>query len=61
MTWKHWAVVLTVVGIGIVLQIPGHDEGMLERDPPPAVLPPGAEAETEGPYRTVVLEVTGMT
>lgn len=64
MSWKHWTAILVVIGAGIVLQIP-RDAGEME-EPRQAVemTPPdgstGAE-EAAGPYRTIALEVTGMT
>ena len=60
MSWKHWAAVLVVIGIGIVLQIPRHEQEMVEHDAGAAAHTP-VEADPQGPYRTVALEVTGMT
>lgn len=74
MTRKEWTAVIVVVGLGIVLQIPRHDESMTERPeehahPAAGVGPSDAfsaesfarEPEPAGPYRTIALEVTGMT
>ncbi len=61
MTSKEWAAVAVVIGAGIVLQIPGHDEmemgptGMEHSDIPADM------AEVVGPYERVALDVTGMT
>ena len=61
MGWKQWSAVAVVIGGGILLQIPGHEEmdmdhGAMEHDAMPADM-----AEVAGPYRTVALDVTGMT
>ena len=72
MSRKEWIAVILVVGLGIVWQIPRHDEptpaGVEPRAHPPAEREgEGAERvgaaalEDAGPYRTVTLEVTGMT
>lgn len=74
MTLKEWTAVIIVVGLGIVLQIPRHDEGMTKRSedhahPAGGLGPsdPGTaahsvrEPEPSRPYRTIALEVTGMT
>ena len=69
MSWKHWTAVLVVIGFGIVLQIPSHEGDTMEEH---SHTPGGAASTTEsnavpiaaepaGPYRTMVLEVTGMT
>ena len=60
MGWKQWSAVAVVIGGGILLQIPGHDqmemEGMTQRGEMPADM-----AAAEGTFRTVALDVTGMT
>lgn len=61
MGWKQWSAVAVVIGGGILLQIPGHDEmemdtGVVGQDQMPAEM-----AHVTGPYRTVALDVTGMT
>ncbi len=62
MSWKEWTAVGLVIGVGVVLQIPVHDDGMAEQN--------GSSHLTEmapdqvgdnGPYRSIALEVTGMT
>ena len=61
MSWKEWTAVGVVIGAGILLQIPGHDE--MEMDPEAmghGEMPTDMAAAT-GPYRTVALDVTGMT
>ena len=60
MGWKQWSAVAVMIGAGIVLQIPGHDEaemdpGAMDHDEVPVM------AESQGPYTTVALDVTGMT
>lgn len=61
MTSKEWAAVAVVVGGGILLQIPGHDE--MNTEPTAAGLSemPADMAEVVGPYEQVALDVTGMT
>lgn len=74
MSRKEWIAVVVVVGLGIVWQIPRHDDAMTagaehQTHAPAAVqsmegeqVPePGAAAEPIGAYRTIILEVTGMT
>ena len=60
MSWKEWTVVTLVIGAGVLWQIPGHDDTEMDhagrRDEMSMEL-----AEVEGPYRTVALNVTGMT
>ena len=60
MGWKQWSAVAVVIGAGIVLQIPGHDEvemdhGAMDHGEVPVM------AESQGPYTTVALDVTGLT
>ena len=61
MGWKQWSAVAVVIGGGILLQIPGHED---------MVMDPGAtvqgdvtadRADVEGTVRTVALDVTGRT
>jgi hypothetical protein len=61
MSWKHWTAVTVVIGLGIVSQIPGSDD--MAMSAPSGIDSPGAasEADVAGAYRTVALEVTGMT
>jgi len=63
MSWKQWTAVLLAIGAGIVLQIPrahmatNHEHG---EHVPTSTQPTGSPTEP-GPYKTVDLEVTGMT
>lgn len=61
MTRKHWTAVLVVIGLGIVSQIPGHEEAMTEHRPLEERSALADAAAANGPYRTIALEVTGMT
>lgn len=62
MTWKHWVAVVLVIGLGIVLQMPRHDRTMEEHQPTGRTTAPATASDAPaGPYRTVALEVTGMT
>lgn len=71
MSWKHWTAVVLVIGLGIVAQIPRHQEGAAGDAahehastgtmPPPNPSSANAASEPGGPYRTIALEVTGMT
>ena len=61
MGWKQWSAVAVVIGGGIVLQIPGHDpmemdHGSMEHGEMPADM-----AVAQGTFRTVALDITGMT
>jgi hypothetical protein len=61
MSWKEWTAVGVVVCAGILLQIPGGNEMPMDQE---AVAPsemPAGTAATIGAYRTVALDVTGMT
>lgn len=61
MGWKQWSAVAVVIGGGILLQIPGHEDAAMD---PGAMLRgavPADMAEVEGTIRTVALDVTGMT
>lgn len=61
MGWKQWSVVAVLIGGGILLQIPGHDEAEMDHA---AMVPgeiPADMVEAEGHYMTVALDVTGMT
>lgn len=62
MSRKEWAAVLLVIVVGIVLQIPG---GMGTPGVPPsdarASATTGHSDPDVGPFRTVQLEVMGMT
>ena len=60
MGWKQWSAVAVVIGGGILLQIPGHNdaEGHLAMGHSEM---PASMADVQGPYTTVALDVTGMT
>ena len=60
MSSKEWAAVAVVIGAGIVLQIPGHEE-MVGPEAREHSETPADMAEVAGPYERVVLDVTGMT
>ena len=55
MGWKQWSAVAVVIGGGILLQIPGHDEVGMDRGEMLVM------AEPQGPYTTVALDVMGLT
>lgn len=74
MSRKEWIAVVVVIGLGIVWQIPRHEDAMPggaghDSHSPAAVKSgageqlsePAAAAEPVDPYRTIALEVTGMT
>ncbi len=61
MTSKEWAAVAVVVGGGILLQIPGHDEMNMDPTAVGHSEMPADMAEVVGPYEQVALDVTGMT
>lgn len=61
MGWKRWSAVAVVIGSGILLQIPGHDEAEISHAEAGHSEMPAAVADTEGTLRTVALDVTGMT
>jgi len=62
MGWKQWSAVAVVIGVGVVLQIPGHDVMEMDDHAEMRAGPTPAEmADPEGPYRTVALDVAGMT
>ncbi len=50
-----------VIGGGILLQIPGHEEMDMDHAAMEQEAMPAGMAEAAGPYRTVALDVTGMT
>ena len=61
MGWKQWTAVTVLIGGGILLQIPGHDDASMDSaDMGHSEMPEGI-AEPQGPYTTVALDVTGMT
>lgn len=61
MGWKQWSAVAVVIGGGILLQIPGHDDMDMNSVGMGHSEIPASMADAQGPYRTVALEVTGMT
>ncbi|HUG39932.1 MAG TPA: hypothetical protein VMM12_05585 [Longimicrobiales bacterium] len=63
MSWKQWTAVALVAGVGIVLQIPEHRDQPTEGHSHAPVAPtaPSPDESVPNPFRTVVLEVTGMT
>jgi hypothetical protein len=61
MTTKEWVAVAVVIGGGILLQIPSHDEAMMDPEAMGHSEMPAGMAEVEGPYERVALDVTGMT
>ncbi len=60
MGWKQWSAVAVVIGGGILFQIPRHDavmdQGAMQRGDVPTDM-----ADVEETFRTVALDVTGMT
>jgi hypothetical protein len=66
MGWKEWSAVAVVIGGGILLQIPGHDDMDMdhavvdheEMEPGEVSTDP---AEAQGAFSTVTLAVIGMT
>jgi hypothetical protein len=62
MSKKEWTAVVLVILVGIILQIPG---GMGNQGEPIGSRPASATVDPAsqdvGPYRTVHLDVTGMT
>jgi hypothetical protein len=61
MGWKQWTAVAVVIGGGILLQIPNNDAMVMDGMGPQHSEMPANMADVQGPYRTVALEVTGMT
>ena len=61
MGWKQWTGVAVLIGVGILLQIPGHDEAEMDHAAMGHSEMPADMAEPQGPYATVALDVTGMT
>lgn len=74
MSRKEWIAVIVVIGLGVLWQIPRHDDAMpaggedhmhsptqvqgAERE---GAFPTADAAEAAHPYRTIALQVTGMT
>jgi hypothetical protein len=61
MGWKQWSAVAVVIGGGILLQIPGHDETGMDHGAMEHGETPAGMTDVQGTFRTVVLDVTGMT
>ena len=61
MGWKQWSAVAVVIGGGIVLQIPGHDPMEMDRGSMEHGEMPADMAAAQGTFRTVALDITGMT
>ncbi len=61
MGWKQWSAVAVLIGGGILLQIPGHNEVEMDHAPMGHGEMPADMAEAQGPNTTVALDVTGMT
>jgi len=61
MGWKQWGAVVVVIGGGILLQIPGHDDMVMDPASVGAGEIPAEMAAVAGPFQTVALNVTGMT
>ena len=61
MTWKEWTAVGAVIGVGIVMQIPSHEGEAMDHEGVGHGEMPAEMALATGLYRTVALDVTGMT
>jgi hypothetical protein len=61
MTSNEWAAVAVVVGGGILLQIPGHNEIEMDHAAMESGETPADMAVAAGPYEQVALDVKGMT
>ena len=61
MGWKQWSLVAVLIGGGILLQIPGHDDMEMDREAVEHADPPAGMIDPPPPFKTVALEVTGMT
>ena len=61
MGWKQWGAVAVVIGGGILMQIPGHDDMDMDLTSVGTGEIPAEMAAVSGPFRTVALNVTGMT
>jgi len=61
MGWKQWSAVIVLIGGGILLQIPGHDDAEMDHMAMGHGDMHADMAEAKGPYTTVALDVTGMT
>jgi hypothetical protein len=61
MGWKQWSAVAAVIGAGILLQIPGSDDMSMDTEVVQGGEMPAGMATAQGTFRTVALDVTGMT
>jgi hypothetical protein len=61
MGWKQWSAVAVVIGGGILLQIPGHEDMAMDQGATVQGNVPADMAAVQGTLRTVELDVTGMT
>ncbi|GMR13545.1 MAG: hypothetical protein BMS9Abin29_1757 [Gemmatimonadota bacterium] len=61
MSWKEWTAVGIVIGAGILLQIPADHEMVTDQEAMAGREMLADAATTMGTYRTVALDVTGMT
>ncbi len=61
MGWKQWSAVAVVIGGGVLLQIPGHEDAAMDHGAMLHGEVPADMADVEGTLRTVALDVTGMT
>ncbi len=61
MGWKRWSAVAVVIGGGILLQIPGHEDAVMDHGVILQGDVPADMADVVGTQRTVALDVTGMT
>lgn len=62
MSWKHWTVVGLVIGLGVLWQIPRHENATDDHPHATRTAAPADPGDTHaGPHRTIALEVAGMT
>jgi len=61
MGWKQWSAVAVVIGGGILLQIPAHDDAEMDHGGMGHAEISAATSAVQGTFRTVALAVTGMT
>lgn len=61
MGWKQWSLVAVLIGGGILLQIPGHDDMEMDQETVAHGDLPATMVDPQPPFQTIALEVTGMT
>ncbi|MDA1103422.1 MAG: hypothetical protein O2956_07500 [Gemmatimonadetes bacterium] len=61
MGWKQWSAVALVIGGGILLQIPRHDDADMDHAAREHSEMAASMADVGGHFTTVALDVTGMT